>query len=256
MEPERSASRNLLRLLALLYDEMLLPDLNLGFKKKLRPYLRVFSSREMNDPFPEKKTNETDATFVEILRAARAGSTEALGKLVQGNRDYLLLIANQDVAKNLRAKAGASDVVQETFALAHRNIAQFKGESPEELRGWLRTILKNQIGTLSRQFSTSKRDVHREGPESNAIQMHDLHPTPRTTAAQEEEAEQLRLAMESLSESHRQVIILRNWEQLSFPEVAERMQRSVDATKKLWGRAIGQLKKELANGKQQEANEF
>ncbi|MEM7560917.1 MAG: sigma-70 family RNA polymerase sigma factor [Planctomycetota bacterium] len=207
----------------------------------------------MNDESQPSESAEPEVTFLEMLRAARAGNSEALGKLVQGNRDYLLLIANQELGEQLRAKAGASDVVQETFALAHRNIRQFEGASPEELRGWLRTILKNQIGTLSRQFSAAKRDVQREGHESNASQMRDLRPTPRTTAAQEEEAEQLRLAMQTLSESHRQVIILRNWEQLSFPEVAENMQRSVEATKKLWGRAIGQLKKELARGKQQEA---
>ena len=123
--------------------------------------------------------------FLQLLRLAKGGSADALGQLVESNQSYLLLIANQEVDGYLQAKVGASDVVQETLAAAHQNIDKFQGHSPEELRGWLRAILKNQILAYTRQYSSAKRDVNREGPVSNAAPVRDLHPTPRTTAAYE-----------------------------------------------------------------------
>ena len=49
------------------------------------------------------------------LPAARAGSREALGKLLEAARQYLLSIARQEFDPDLRAKNSPSDVVQETF---------------------------------------------------------------------------------------------------------------------------------------------
>ena len=72
--------------------------------------------------------------FCELLTRAKSGSAEALGQLVEVNQNYLLLIANQEVDSNLQAKLGASDVVQETLAAAHRNFQQFEGESPEGVK--------------------------------------------------------------------------------------------------------------------------
>ena len=49
------------------------------------------------------------------LAAARTGSSEALGQALQACRGYLLLLAERELDPDLRAKGGASDVVQETF---------------------------------------------------------------------------------------------------------------------------------------------
>ncbi len=75
----------------------------------------------------------------------------------------------------------------------------------------------------------------------------DARPSPRAQVIEAEEARRLRLAMARLSPDHRQVIVLRSWEQLTFAEVARRMQRSEDAVKKLWSRAMQNLKRELTH---------
>jgi RNA polymerase sigma-70 factor (ECF subfamily) len=223
-------------------------DTNPAQRDHAAPRERVSSAPEKHGPAMNQEQ------FRELLKLAREGSAHALGELIEGNQRYLLLIANQDVNANLQAKIGASDVVQETLAAAHQNIDKFKGHSPEELKGWLRAILKNQILALTRQYSAAKRDVRREGPVSDAAPMRDLRPTPRTTAADLEEARRLRQAMERLSAEHRRVIMLRNWEQLEFAEVGRRMNRSVEAVKKLWARAFSNLKKELIRETQQGPN--
>lgn len=190
-------------------------------------------------------------SFIRLLAEAQNGSVDALGQLVKANQNYLLLIANQEIHANVQAKVGASDVVQETLAAAHRNFEQFQGKTAEEWRGWLRVILKNQLLATTRQFAAAKRDIQREGPLADAERMKDQQPTPRTTALQADEALRLRRAMERLSEDHRRVIMLHKWEQLSFREVSQQMNRSEDAVKKLWSRALRSLKVELIREEQQ-----
>ena len=66
-------------------------------------------------------------------------------QLVQTCRDYLLLVANRNLDRELQGKLGASDLVQETFVRAQRNFKQFRGSSIEEFLTWLRQILLNHL---------------------------------------------------------------------------------------------------------------
>src|SRR5579871_1471767 len=92
---------------------------------------------------------------VRWLAAARAGSNDALGQALEACRDYLLLIAQQEMDLQLRAKGGASDIVQETFLEAQRAFENFQGTSEEELRAWLRRILLNNLGDFTRRYRES-----------------------------------------------------------------------------------------------------
>jgi len=49
------------------------------------------------------------------IRDARLGSKEALGQMLEGCRQYLLLVANEQFDPDLQDKLGPSDIVQETF---------------------------------------------------------------------------------------------------------------------------------------------
>jgi RNA polymerase sigma-70 factor (ECF subfamily) len=187
------------------------------------------------------------------LTAARAGSADALGQALDACRDYLLLIAQQELDPNLRAKGGASDIVQETFLEAQRGFDNFQGTSDEELRAWLRRILLNNLGDFTRRYrGTDMRAVAREvglNGESSSAQVGanlaaDVS-TPSTHALEQEEAELLVQAMNRLSEDYRQVILLRYRQELSFEEIGARMNRSVVAVRKLWARAVVRLREEF-----------
>jgi RNA polymerase sigma-70 factor (ECF subfamily) len=60
-----------------------------------------------------------------------------------------------------------------------------------------------------------------------------------------EEAAALHAAMSRLSEDYREVLHLRNWQQLPFMDIGEKMGRSAEAARKLWSRALVQLQQEL-----------
>ena len=92
------------------------------------------------------------------IGAARRGDTEALGQALEPFRDYLNLMASRGIGPGLATKAGASDVVQETFLAAQRGIAGFRGSTQAEWRAWLEAILTNQLANLRRSFlDTQKR---------------------------------------------------------------------------------------------------
>src|SRR5438105_3396849 len=99
------------------------------------------------------------------LQEAQAGSRDALGRALEACRAYLLLIARHEMPADLRAKGGASDLVQETFLEAQRDFAQFQGQTAEELQAWLRRLLLNNIANFVRRYrETDKRDARREVP--------------------------------------------------------------------------------------------
>ena len=97
-----------------------------------------------------------------LLAAARGGSHEVLGQVLNACRGYLLLIAGQELDPRLRAKGGASDVVQQTFLDAQRAFDRFAGDSDEELRAWLRQVLRHNLADFTRRYrDTGKRGVKR-----------------------------------------------------------------------------------------------
>jgi len=186
----------------------------------------------------------------DLIGRARAGSVDARNELIESVREYLLLIANREFDRELQAKVGPSDLVQSALFQAEQNLDGFRGESGAQLLAWLKQILRNEMAMAHRAYLQSeKRDVRREvttTPDSRTVlPLADAAHTPGTEASMHEEALAVREAMARLSPDYRTAIVLRNWERLSFEEIGERMDRTPNAAKKLWARAVQQLEKEL-----------
>jgi RNA polymerase sigma-70 factor (ECF subfamily) len=187
------------------------------------------------------------------LRAARAGSASALGQLLEAYRDYLLLVANQELDGDLRAKAAPSDLVQETFLEAQRDFLHFQGTSEGEWLAWLRRVLLHNLGHLRQRYRVAgKRQVAREVSlevDDSGVPLKQELPagiiTPGTAAQAREEQAALEQALANLPEVYRQVILLRHREHRSFAEIARLLERSEDSVQKLWARAVEQLRRQL-----------
>src|SRR5262249_58319869 len=89
---------------------------------------------------------------VQQLDEARAGSRAALGRVLEACRGYLMMIARQELDRDLQAKGSASDLVQETFLEAQRDFDRFSGTTEEELLAWLRRLLLNNIANFTRPY--------------------------------------------------------------------------------------------------------
>jgi RNA polymerase sigma-70 factor (ECF subfamily) len=192
------------------------------------------------------------ASLTRLLTEARAGSREALGQLLETYRRYLLMVARRKLNADLRSKAGASDIVQQTFLEAQRDFGGFRGVTEAELLGWLRQILLNNLASFSRGFrETAKRKpAHEISLEVCAALVSeggptDATPAPLDEAITRERIEALRRALAGLPDDYCQVLLLRHQEGLSYEEIGRVLQRTPNATRKLWHRALERLQKEM-----------
>ncbi len=187
------------------------------------------------------------------IALARDGSSEAQGQVLDACRLYLLKLANRDLGSELGGKLGASDLVQETLLEAQNQIGEFRGASEADLLAWLRQILNHNLQDIRRRyFRAEKRRIDREQPLSDGSGMRDAladsTDSPSVLVSNDEQAQRLCQALTCLREDYRQVIQMRNWQLMSFSEIGSRLNRSEDAARKLWVRALEQLRSGLAEG--------
>jgi RNA polymerase sigma-70 factor (ECF subfamily) len=187
------------------------------------------------------------------LSAARGGSSEALGQVLEACRGYLLLIANRELDTALQPKGGPSDLVQETFLEAQRDFARFHGTTADELKAWLRQMLLNNLANFTRRYrQTAKRELGREvglpkSQDSGAQEIRLIAEalSPSGEAMANEQVEALGRALQRLPPDYRQVLLLRFQEQQTFEEIGRAMQRTPNAARMLWLRAVERLQHEL-----------
>lgn len=191
----------------------------------------------------------SQAEFRDLVVRGRDGDADAIAQLTSKYRNYLLMIANQDLDPAIQAKIGASDVVQQTMIRAQQKFDQFRGTSEKEFLHWLRTSLVNDLKDQRRHYRAHKRNSEAEISQQDRSAVHravsDPNLTPGAHAMKQERVSALASELEKLPPDYRTVIELRNFEQLDFAEIGRRMDRSSDAACKLWGRAIEALQSKL-----------
>jgi RNA polymerase sigma-70 factor (ECF subfamily) len=164
---------------------------------------------------------ETDRGVDEsrLIREVRAGRTESFEYFV---RKYQRKITR--VAYRLLHDSGEADcAAQESFLRAYQNLADFREGSTFET--WLTRICINWCkDRLKRRrlvfyFHQAPADPEDEsGPREIAA---DSEPSPERRAISRQIRERLRAAMESLSPRQKTIFVLKHFEELSIPEIAE-----------------------------------
>lgn len=202
------------------------------------------------------RVGETPSPPVErLLDQARGGDGAALGLLLQRYHNYLSLLARVQIGRRIQAKVDVSDVLQDVSLEVHRRIGGFRGGSEGEFLAWMRQILGGVLADQIRRYLGAKRrDVRLErelgedldrSSRAMAGPLAAVGSSPSARASRREQAVILADAINGLPPDYREVIILRQLEGLSFPEVAERMARTQDSVKNLWARALARLRRGL-----------
>jgi RNA polymerase sigma-70 factor (ECF subfamily) len=208
-----------------------------------------------NDSVSEAGNADLGSQFERLLVEARQGSSSSLGRALNLCRQYLLLVANRELDEELKAKGGASDLVQDTFLEAQRDFPHFTGRTQEEMLAWLRRILLNNLANFIRQFrETEKRNIAVEVPLSDDSssgngqpQLASRQQTPSQWAVKREQVAALEQALLRLPNEYREVIVLRNQRHLSFEAIGATMGRTAEAARKLWARAVEHLQQEMTS---------
>jgi len=180
----------------------------------------------------------------DLLRRAREGSREALGLLLGGCGARLLALIRLRLGPALRQRVDSRDVLQATLLKALLHLDGFRGEHRESLMAWLSRIAENEIRDAADFHHRQRRDAAQTVALGGAAELDRLAAGVRSQTSRialDERRTRLLAAVEELSPEHREVIVLRELEELPFAEVGARMGRSADACRMLLARALARL---------------
>lgn len=144
-----------------------------------------------------------------------------------------------------RNSAEAEDLVQETCLRALRAIDGLRAES--SVKSWLFTILRNIWLNQLRQRQKAPDLIELNVEESSANKPADATQDPHTGFVSKVEHEQVRAAIQELPVEFREVIILREYEELSYQEIAALLDCPVGTVMSRLARARSRLR-ELLSG--------
>ncbi len=199
----------------------------------------------------------SDSSFptLSLLQEARQGDAQSLGVLLRKYFRYLNSLSRGHLDERIGVRVGASDIVQDTLLEAHRDFSKFSGTTIEEFTGWLRRILFNNLATaIEKHVLADKRDVRKQqsldqevgrADQSHARLARYLQQdmtSPSTPMQRDESLGQLLMAIDQLPPDYQQVIKMRHFEDLSFAQIAQRLDRNSGAVRMLWVRAVEKLR--------------
>lgn len=149
------------------------------------------------------------------------------------------------VIQLLNNKQDAEEVTQDAFIRAQRGLATFRGES--SFGTWLYQIATNLARNRYWYWFRRKRDqsfsIDQPLSVDTDITLENFMPSeqesPSQAAITQEFVDRVATCMDDLSEQHRQVLVLRNIENMSYDAIAARL-----------GLSVGTVKSRIARGRE------
>lgn len=185
-------------------------------------------------------------------RLNKPSDPNAIHRALTSLRPYLLKIANMKLDAGPEGKAGASDLVHETYGEAYKNLDKFEGRSEPEIRGWLRKVLLHKILNFFRQRSIVERNIGHEvsidqttTDGGGGMCLIESTLSPSGQAIRNERQTWVNEALNRLEERDRMVVIWRNHENHPWEEIGRRLGGSEGMARKVWMRALVKLRDEL-----------
>ncbi len=179
----------------------------------------------------------TDEQLVEI---AVKENPDAFGEIVKRWERKIFALCFGMLGREEEAK----DAAQETFIAAYRNLANFRGEA--KVSSWLHRIAVNQC--LTKQRRTKTRAETFLDDEDNSDEKFFVAPPNKSPARLTEQNERLshvRQAVNSLPADLRQVIVMKEFEEMTFQEISETLELPLSTVKSRVYTALKQLRLKL-----------
>ncbi len=184
---------------------------------------------------------ETAGTSDEqIVERALAGDAEAFGEIVRRWERRIYALAYGILGREEEAR----DAAQETFVAAFRNLSGFRGEA--KVSSWLHRIAVNQCITRQRRARTrAESSLEAESATGTHQFAAHAHASPAHEAEGRERTEAVRRAVAALPAELREVIVLKEFEELTFQEIADALGVPLSTVKSRLYTALKQLRLRL-----------
>jgi RNA polymerase sigma-70 factor (ECF subfamily) len=182
-------------------------------------------------------SNLSDEQIVEI---AITENPDAFGEIVmRWERKIFALCFGM-----LNREEDARDAVQETFISAFRNLANFRGDA--KVSSWLHRIAVNQCLTRHRRTKVRAESYLEDETESNQ----EIFALPETNSPsniieQDEKTRIIRQAVSSLPDDLKQVIVMKEFQELTFQQISETLDMPLSTVKSRVYTALKQLRMKL-----------
>jgi RNA polymerase sigma-70 factor (ECF subfamily) len=174
----------------------------------------------------------------ELVEACRAGETSAFDILVARWEDKIRGVAY----RVLGSEDEARDVAQEAFLKAYRGVVAFKQEA--RFSSWLYQIALNLCRDRLRRRKT-RATVSLEEAEATGTVIVETRPGAHERLQQLDLAHTVRRAIEALPDEQREVVVLKEYQGLTFLEIAQTLEVPVSTVKTRLYRGLGQLRLRL-----------
>ncbi|MEZ5967080.1 MAG: RNA polymerase sigma factor [Planctomycetota bacterium] len=182
-----------------------------------------------------------------LLLAARGGDRQAISTLLVRDLAWVQRTVHRRLGGVVREIADTNDVVQELFLRVLRSGPRLQVDDGLQFRRLMARIVQCTLVSMARRAQASRRHAGAEIEWDTRLGGTPLlsdavAPAPESAAAQSEEREHLRLALELIDPADREVLQMRDYEGLTFVEIAARVESTEDAVRMRYRRAVGRLR--------------
>jgi RNA polymerase sigma-70 factor (ECF subfamily) len=191
---------------------------------------------------PDREQNQMDtATSDEqMVERALSGEPEAFGEIVRRWERRIFALSFGMLGR----EEDARDATQETFLAAFRNLRGFRGDA--KVSSWLHRIAVNQCLTRQRRAKVRSESPLEDEAEKNAtVFAMPLEGSPARTVENLERSVAVRRAVSALPPDLRQVVVMKEFEELTFQEIAEALELPLSTVKSRLYTALRQLQMRL-----------
>ena len=170
---------------------------------------------------PDQQDNSSDA---DLVRLAQKGDMAAFEELVARHRDKVYARAYS----MMRNEDEALDLSQDAWVKGWQRLGQFQGDS--NFATWMTRIVINlcldQLRKLKRKRAESLEAMEEE---SGGIERHMpvISPNPTEGLERAELRARIDRALDKLSQEHRTVLVLHEFEQMEYKDIARQTRCSV-----------------------------
>lgn len=196
--------------------------------------------------------------FGQLLQRAARGDSNAMSTLFQQHRERLKRMVALRLDRRLQKRVDASDVVQEALISASNRLGEYAADPKMDFFLWLRWITGEKlINVHQHHLGTKKRDVSQEVsiyrrpmPEACSVslaqQLLGQLTSPTKAVARAEMQLLVQDVLNSMDPIDREILVLRNFEQMSTTETAEALGIKRSTASKRYISALKRLKQTLS----------
>jgi RNA polymerase sigma-70 factor (ECF subfamily) len=181
----------------------------------------------------------TLTTDEQLVERALAGDGDAFGEVVRRWERKIYALAYGILGSVEEAR----DASQETFIAAYRNLQGFRGEA--KVSSWLHRIAVNQCVSRQRRARVRPETGLEELGEAAGESLLSSSDSPARASEAGQRAEAVRRAVASLPQELREVVLLKEFEELTFQEIADALQLPLSTVKSRLYTALRQLRLRL-----------